>query len=270
MGDAPLIEVRDLTIRFRMNYERTYSLQSKVAQKLRHWYRRTEPKSFTAVDGISLAVRKGEIVGIIGRNGCGKTTLLRSICGIYAPDGGTVACRGKVSNLLSLGAGFNNKLNGIDNIRYNGLVHGMTAAEIDEKLPEILAFADIGEHVHMPMKYYSSGMISRLGFAIILAVQPDILLIDEIFSVGDLAFKKKSERAIHELLAKASCQLIVSHDLKMVKQHCTRAIYMRRGQIWMDGKPAEVVARYVRDMAAVGHNVAGNDPTELVAEPVLA
>lgn len=270
MGDTPLIEVRDLVIRFRMSYDRTYNLQSKVAQRVRNWYRGTAPKDFTAVDGLSLDVRKGEIVGVIGRNGCGKTTLLRSICGIYAPDAGTVACRGKVSNLLSLGAGFNNKLNGIDNIRYNGLVHGMTAAEIDAKMPEILAFADIGEHVHMPMKYYSSGMISRLGFAIVLAVHPEILLIDEIFSVGDLAFKKKSERAIHELLSKASCQLIVSHDLNMVKQHCTRAIYMRRGQIWMDGKPAEVVARYIRDMAAVGHNVAGTAAPEAAPEPVVA
>jgi ABC-type polysaccharide/polyol phosphate transport system ATPase subunit len=125
----------------------------------------------------------------------------------------------------------------------------MSRAEIDAAVPSIIDFAEIGDHINVPMKYYSSGMISRLSFAIVLAMQPDILLIDEIFSVGDLAFQKKSERAMHDLLRRASCQVLVSHNLSLVKEHCTRAVYMRSGGILACGTPAEVVARYEADTA---------------------
>ena len=197
-----------------------------------------------ALSGINLSVKKGDIVGIIGPNGCGKTTLLRTICGIYHPDEGSVMASGRISTLLSLGTGFNNDLNGKDNIRLNGLTIGMTLDEIEEKIPAIIEFADIGDHINMPMKYYSSGMISRLSFSIVLSMKPDILLIDEIFSVGDLSFTQKSEKALQDLLAMTNCQLIVTHNLDLVRDHCNRAIFMESGKIVLDGNPAEVVDAY--------------------------
>ena len=238
------IEARQLTVRFRMSYDKTVTLKQKATEVVRRLLHRYRPRYFIGLDAIDLDLYEGDVVGVIGPNGCGKTTLLRTICGIYYPDAGRIHCTGRVSTLLSLGTGFDNRLNGLDNIRLNGLILGMSLCEIDDKIDEIVAFADIGEHIHMPMKYYSNGMISRLSFAIVLAMKPDILLIDEIFSVGDLAFQRKSERAIHQLLARASCQLIVTHDLDLVLNHCNRALYMRSAQIVMDGRPDEVVARY--------------------------
>ncbi len=241
---ATKIEIRNLHIRFRLSYDKTWTMHEKIAQMARRIVGRHQPRYFTALRGIDLHVGEGEIVGLIGPNGCGKTTLLRSICGIFAPDEGTVERFGRISTLLSLGTGFDNRLNAIDNIRLNGLILGMTMAEIEERIPSIIEFADIGQHVHQPMKYYSSGMISRVSFAIVLSMQPDILLIDEVFSVGDLAFQRKSARAMHELLSRASCQIIVTHNMSFVREHCTRAIYIRAGQIVADGPPNEVVNRY--------------------------
>lgn len=197
----PRIIVEGLTIRFRLSYDKTWTLRDSLAQTARRLFHGRRLRYFTALDDASLTINSGDIVGVIGPNGCGKTTLLRAMCGIYHPDLGTVQRFGRISTLLSLGTGFDNRLNGIDNIRLNGLVMGMSQREIEAKIPQIIEFADIGEHIYQPMKYYSSGMISRVSFAIVQAMQPDILLIDEVFSVGDLQFRKKSERAMHDLLA---------------------------------------------------------------------
>lgn len=246
---APKIIVEHVRIRFRLSYDRAYTLYAKAAEIGQRLLRKKEPRFFTALEDVSLTVNDGEIVGVIGPNGCGKTTLLRTICGIYHPDSGSVDCRGRVSTLLSLGTGFDNKLSGLDNIRLNGLLLGMSMREIEAKIPMIVEFADIGDHIRLPMKYYSSGMISRVGFAIVLAMQPDVLLIDEVFSVGDLQFQQKSERAIHELLSRASCQVIVSHNLGFIREHCSRAVYIRQGRIVRDGQPDEVVTLYEKEFA---------------------
>lgn len=242
------VRLTDLSIRFRLSYDKSHSLGDWIRETGLRLARGRRPRTFTALRNVNLTLRDGDVLGVIGPNGCGKSTLLRTISGIYRPDEGEVRTQGQVSTLLSLGTGFDNRLDGLSNIRLNGLLMGMSHEEIDAATPDIVAFAEIGEHIDVPMKYYSSGMISRLSFAIVLAMQPDILLIDEIFSVGDLEFKKKSEKAMHDLLTRASCQVIVTHSLRLVREHCTRAIYMRSGRILMDGEPEEVVARYEADV----------------------
>ncbi len=247
-ADKPKIRVDALTIMFRESFKK--GRRGRGPNKrllLKELLRRRPATKFVALDGVSFSVSEGDIVGVIGPNGCGKTTLLRTICGIYHPDCGHVERHGRISTLLSLGTGFDNRLNGIDNITLSGLIMGLTPSEIEEHIPAIVDFADIGDHIYQPLRHYSSGMISRISFAIAVALRPDILLLDEVFSVGDLAFQRKSERAMHELLSRASCQLIVSHNLDFVVRHCNRAIYLRNGKLIADGDPQEVVDRYKRD-----------------------
>ncbi len=242
------IEITNLSLRFRFSFDKTWSIREKAAEVGRRILKKQKPRYFTALSGINLTVNQGEVLGIIGPNGCGKTTLLRTIAGIYSPDEGKIRVSGKVSTLLALGTGFDNRLSGLDNIRLNGLMMGLDKEAIEKLIPQITGFAEIGEHIDVPMKYYSSGMISRLSFAMILAMEPDILLIDEIFSVGDLAFQKKAENAMEQLLKKASCQVIVTHDLNLVREHCSRAVCMEGGKIIMDGSPREVIADYQKRM----------------------
>lgn len=252
------VELRNVTIRFRLSYDKTHSLTEKIGEVGRRLFKGFKPRYFTALNDVSLDLYEGDVVGVIGPNGCGKTTMLRTICGIYHPDSGSTHCFGHISSLLSLGTGFDNRLNGYDNIRLNALMLGMSLSDINKKIDDIVTFADVGEHIHSPMKYYSSGMISRLSFAIVLAIKPDVLLIDEVFSVGDLAFKRKSEKAIASLMAQSSCQLIVTHDLELVENHCNRAIYLRRGSIVMDGPPQVVVARYRQDSEEAAQSAQAN------------
>ncbi len=246
---APKVELNGVMVRFRLSYDKTWTLLDKAVEVGNRLVRKRKPRFFTALEDASLTINEGEIVGIIGPNGSGKTTLLRTISGIYHPDAGSVTCRGRISTLLSLGTGFDNRLTGLDNIRLNGLLIGISMKEIEDKIPMIAEFADIGDHIHTPMKYYSSGMISRVSFAIVVAMRPDILLIDEVFSVGDLAFQRKSQKAMHELLSRASCQLIVSHNLSLIREHCNRVIYLESGHIVVDGAPEEAVAAYEKDSA---------------------
>jgi len=238
------VSVRDVSLRFRMSYEKAITASQYVRQTVRRVVDGKNIEYFTALDKVSFEVDKGDIIGVVGPNGGGKSTLLRTITGIFQPDEGVIDCHGCVSSLLSLGTGFINELSGRDNIFLNGLIIGLTYKEIEERIPQIIEFADIGKHIYKPMKYYSSGMISRLSFSIVLAMDPDILLIDEVFSVGDLAFSKKSEKAMHELLEQASCQIIVTHDLDLVMNHCNRVLYLSAGKIIVDGTPDEAISAY--------------------------
>lgn len=240
----PLIRVEDLSIRFRLSYDKAYTAAGQIRRAARRMTRREPPGRFTALNGVSLTAGPGDRVGLIGPNGSGKTTFLRAVSGIYRPDDGSVEVHGRVSTLLSLGTGFDNNLSGRDNIRLSGLLIGMTPTEIEQRVPEIVSFAGVEDFIDVPMKYYSSGMISRLSFAIVLSMEPDIVLIDEVFSVGDLAFKKKSEAAMHDMLSKASIQLIVTHDLSLVRNHCNRAAMFVSGEIVHHGEPDQVVDAY--------------------------
>ena len=244
----PCVSLKNVSLRFRLSYDKSYTIKDWLVEGARSLYGGKKPEFFTALDNVSLDVYDGDIIGVIGPNGSGKSTLLKVISGILSPDAGEVESYGRLSSLLSLGTGFNNQLSGQDNIRFQGMLIGMTPEEIDAAMPDIIAFADVGKFIDVPMKYYSSGMISRLSFAIVLAMQPDILLIDEIFSVGDLEFRKKSEMAMDRLLKQAKCQMIVTHTMTYVREHCNRAVYINKGAVRADGDPDAVVDQYIADV----------------------
>jgi lipopolysaccharide transport system ATP-binding protein len=243
MNDAR-IALTDVSIRFRMAYQNNNSLPVVAKECFNKLRGRWQPEYFYALSNVSLAVRSGEIVGVLGRNGSGKSTLLRTICGIYTPDTGAVQVDGRVSALLQLGTGFNPVLSGRNNIWLGGLTLGLSRAQIEVQMPAIIAFAELESFIDIPMRYYSSGMMSRLSFAMVVAMEPDILLIDETLSVGDIGFQKKSRNAMQDLLQKASCQMIVSHDMDTIERICTRAILVEQGKILADDVPAKVIAEY--------------------------
>lgn len=248
MSDFPVIDVKGVTINFPLSFDLNMTARAKVSIKIKDLLakrrKRRKKRMFRALSEVSFRADKGEVIGVIGPNGCGKTTLLRTICGIYEPDAGSIETRGRMSTLLSLGTGFNNNLSGRTNIYLGGYLMGLTKPEIEERIDAIIGYADLGEHIDTPVKFYSSGMISRLGFAISSSLEPEILLIDEVFSVGDLAFRQKSEKTIQSLLETAHTQLIVTHNLEFVRTRCTRALLIRKGELVADGDPDAVVDEY--------------------------
>jgi ABC-type polysaccharide/polyol phosphate transport system ATPase subunit len=195
---------------------------------LLHPFRREPVKEYWAVRGVSFTLENGDILGITGPNGAGKSTLLRALTGIYHPDEGRIAIQGRVS-LLAIGAGFNPELTGLENIFVNGAVFGFGERAIHAMVPKIAAFADIGEFLYQPIRTYSSGMVSRLGFAVAINIDPDILLIDEVLAVGDAAFQQKCMTAIDALIrSKARIVAIVSHDPDLIARMCTRRLELTR------------------------------------------
>lgn len=244
------IELNQVGICFRKSWDKAWTLRSRLARTL---LERKTPKSrayFKALSDVTFRIDKGERVGIIGPNGCGKTTLLRTISGIFVPDEGEVRTSGRIAPLLSLGTGFDLNLSGHDNLRLNGLTLGMTLEEIERKADAIIQFAGLGKFMDTPMRYYSTGMIGRLGFAISLAREAEILLIDEVFSVGDLDFQNRSREALDNLMQKVAIQVIVSHNLDTVTEFCDRVIYMRGGCVVADGPTPEVLEKYRADTEA--------------------
>jgi ABC-type polysaccharide/polyol phosphate transport system ATPase subunit len=243
-----MIDVDNVSIDFPLSFDVLPSAQSKMKVALRRAmegkFSRRQVRKFRALDRVSFSAREGEVIGVIGPNGCGKTTLLRAISKVYAPDTGVVRTVGKMSTLLSLGTGFNNNLPGRANIYLAGYLAGQSKQQIDENFDRIVSFAGIEDHINVPVKYYSNGMISRLGFSIASSMDPEILLVDEIFSVGDLAFREKSEAVMTDLMKKAGVQVIVTHNLSFVRQRCTRALFLSRGQLIADGEPNSVVDEY--------------------------
>ncbi len=238
------IKLKSVSIRFRMSYHKVKSTSEMLVEWGRRISHKWQPDYFTALNNINLTVGTGEIIGIIGRNGSGKSTLLRTISGIYEPDFGSVHVSGRISALLQLGTGFNTMLSGRENIILGGLTLGNSRSEIDAQMDLIIDFAELGEFIDIPMRYYSSGMMSRLSFALIISLEPDIILIDETLSVGDIGFQKKAKAEMKRLLEKASCQLIVSHDLATIERICTRAILLEEGKIYVDDEPKIVIKEY--------------------------
>ena len=200
---------------------------------------------FWAVNDVSFEVRKGDCLGIIGPNGAGKTTLLSMLNGIYMPDKGKITIKGKTGALIAVGAGFHPMLTGRENIYANGAVLGMNKAEIDENFDSIIEFADIGDFIDMPVKNYSSGMFVRLGFAVAIHCEPDILLVDEILSVGDLEFRAKSQRKFHELLDGGTTVVFVSHSIEAVRRICNKVLLLNNGEVIDYGDVETVVSNYV-------------------------
>lgn len=201
-------------------------------------------RDFHALQPLGFDIRRGEAVGIIGRNGSGKSTLLQLIAGILQPTTGTLASHGRISALLELGSGFNPEFTGRENVYLNGSILGLGAREMDTRIERIIAFADIGEFIDEPVKTYSSGMMMRLAFAVAVSVQPDILIIDEALSVGDVFFTQKCFERIREILAAGATLIFVSHDTAAVQNLCTRGLLLHQGRLVHDGPPDECVNRY--------------------------
>ncbi len=206
-------------------------------------------KEFNVLKGINFSIQNGEVVGIIGKNGAGKSTLLKIIAGIYFPTSGDVEVNGKIASLIELGAGFEPDLTGRENLFLKGQLMGYSKAEIESMLDEIIDFAELGEYIDMPIRTYSSGMKARLGFGLAITVDPEILIIDEVFAVGDKNFKEKSQKITIELFKKGKTILFVSHSEELVREFCTRVIYLKDGHIKYDGDIDTAFALYNEDNA---------------------
>lgn len=200
-----------------------------------------------AVDGVTFSIEKGETFGIIGENGSGKSTLLKLITGITRPTTGHIEVNGKVSALIELGAGFHPEISGRENIYINGIMLGLTRKEIDEKIEEIIKFAELEDFIDMPVKTYSSGMYMRLGFSVAINVNPDILLVDEVLAVGDASFVNKGLEKIKEMKRSGKTIVFVTHALDLTQKICHRVAWMKKGKVMMIGEPKEVVDRYLMD-----------------------
>lgn len=234
-----VIEIKDVT--------KTYKLYNKPSDRLRENFSITHKnyhRDHDALQGISLDVYKGECVGIIGTNGSGKSTLLKIVTGVVAPTSGTLEIKGKISALLELGAGFNQEYTGIENIYLNGTMVGFTKEEMDGKLQSIIDFADIGEFINQPVKTYSSGMFARLAFAVAINVDPDILIVDEALSVGDIFFQSKCYQKFMDLKEAGKTILFVSHDLGSIIKYCDRSFLIHHGKQIAVGKSSEIVDIY--------------------------
>lgn len=231
--DDSIIIIRNLTKTFRIERAQQ-GFKSILLHLPRYIKNRMQAKTFTALDDISINIKRGERVGLIGHNGCGKTTLLSVIGGVYKNYQGTCEVRGRVSMMLALGAGFNKQLSGRENVILNGVMQGKTIREMRSVMDDIVDFADLGEFIDAPMYQYSSGMLARLGFGIITAIDPEVLLVDEVMAVGDTNFKKKCEERMKKLLANGTTLILVSHNQADIEKYCNRTIKLDHGKVVED------------------------------------
>ena len=243
MKPGNAIEVKDLKITYKC-------VKSLSMRKSLFHLRKSKLEVYEALRGISFEVKKGEIMGIVGKNGSGKSTLLRAIAGIFSADSGSIELESDSVSLLSIGVGFQKKLSGRENIILSGMLLGFSEQEVRDKMDEIIEFANLGEFIDMPVKTYSSGMHSKLAFSITAILESDIMLIDEVLSVGDAKFKKKSYNKMKQLISdKDRTVLIVSHNSDTLKQLCTSVLWLHEGEMRMLGKPEEVLPAYEEFMS---------------------
>jgi ABC-type polysaccharide/polyol phosphate transport system ATPase subunit len=240
----PAVSVKNVTVTFRPLIDRKPTLRKSLG-RLRH----REKEVLVALDDVSLSISKGEAFGIIGSNGAGKSTLLKIIAKTLKPDEGSVNVYGRTSTLLSLGLGMKPELSGRRNVYLGGLAAGMRKSEIDAQFDAIVAYADIGEAIDRPVKTYSSGMFSRLAFSVAMAIEPNIMLLDEVLAVGDEAFRDKSTQTMKDLLANAGTIVFVSHTLPNVVDFCDRTLWLDHGMVRSVGASDEVVAEYKAEVA---------------------
>lgn len=237
-----MIEVSDVTMRFRMNNDKIMSLKEFVTTAIRGKLNYNE---FTALSHVTFEVKKGETLGLIGRNGAGKSTLLKIISGILKPTEGAVNVHGNVVPMLELGSGFDFDLTGKENIFLNGAILGYDEEFLREKYDEIVDFSELGKFIEVPIRNYSSGMLARLAFSVAAIVKPEILIVDEILSVGDAEFQAKSRARMMELMGGGTTVLFVSHSMEQIREMCKRVVWLERGQVKMDGGAGEVCGAYV-------------------------
>lgn len=234
------------------NISKIYKLYNKPMDRLKeslHPLKKRYHKEFYALNDINFEIKKGETVGIIGKNGAGKSTMLKIITGVLTPTSGHVQVNGRIASLLELGAGFNPEYTGVENIYFQGTLMGFTHQEMETKVADILAFADIGDFVHQRVKMYSSGMFTRLAFAVAINVSPDILIVDEVLSVGDIYFVQKCMSRINEIKAKGTTVLLVSHDATTIRMLCDSALWLENGKILDSGNTSKVVDNYLAFMS---------------------
>lgn len=241
MEEKNMVSVENLGVKFHLSEQKVDNLKEYIIRTLK---RQMRYKEFWALREVSFEIKKGERVAILGLNGAGKSTLLKVIAGVLKATEGTVSRSGVLVPLLELGAGFDPQYTGAENIYLYGAMLGYSKAFLKEKYDEIVAFSELGDFIHVPVKNYSSGMRARLGFSIATLVEPDVLILDEVLSVGDVKFRKKSEKRIKEMFAKGITVLFVSHNLPQVRSLCTRAIWLENGHVVEDGPVDEVVDHF--------------------------
>ena len=236
-----MVEVEHVTMRFRMSDEPLNSLKEVFTTAMRGKLKFNE---FLALDDVSFVLEKGKTLGLIGKNGAGKSTTLKLISGILKPTEGTIRTYGNIVPMLELGAGFDLELTGKENIYLNGAILGYSKEYLESKYDEIVDFAEIRDFIDMPIRNYSSGMMARLAFSIASVVQPEILIVDEILAVGDVAFQEKSFNRMKELMSGGATVLFVSHDLEKIEEMCDKVIWLNKGKVVMFGDTDEVCAAY--------------------------
>lgn len=239
--EEAMIEVKDVSMRFRLVNDRVSSLKEYVIARLRGKLKYNE---FEALKHVSFDVRRGEVMGLIGHNGAGKSTLLKVISGILKPTEGSVIVRGNVAPMLELGSGFDFDMTGRENIFLNGAILGYSEDFLKSKYDEIVAFSEIGPFIDMPLRNYSSGMVARLAFSIATVVVPEILIVDEVLSVGDAEFQEKSRRRMIELMGGGTTVLFVSHDISQIRQMCNRVVWLESGSTRLFGETQMVCDAY--------------------------
>lgn len=235
------VELREIVMKFRMTAQKVDSLKEFAIRAIKKQLQYTE---FTALDRVSFDVRKGEVVGIVGLNGSGKSTVLKIISGILKPTSGSVMVQGSISPLIELGAGFDFELTARENVYLNGSVLGYSKKEMKEKMEEIVNFSELRDFMDTPIKNFSSGMVARLGFAIATNIQPEILIVDEILGVGDFLFQQKCEQRIEKMMGGGTTVIVVSHSIEQIERLCERVIWLDGGKIRMIGQTGEVCQEY--------------------------
>jgi ABC-2 type transport system ATP-binding protein len=240
------IKAQDLGVRYDLRFSRKTTVRTSVA----NFVLRKPPERFWALRRVTFELSHGESLAVIGPNGAGKSTLLQVLAGIMRPTEGMVDVRGQVSGLLGLGAGFDTELSGVENILLGGAFLGLEDSRVQELLPSIVEFADLGDFIDAPIKTYSSGMRARLGFAIATAVDPDILLLDEVLATGDANFRAKSKARVIELVKSAKGVVLVTHDMEWVREYCNRAMLLEKGRVVLEGDPDQVVELHLERTTA--------------------
>jgi len=239
--DSAVIQVKNATVRFNIASEKVDSMKEYFIKMIK---RQLRFKEFLALKDINFEIKRGESWGIVGSNGAGKSTLLKLICGVISPDSGYIITNGSISPMLELGAGFDPQLTAAENIYIQGALLGHSKKFMKNHFEEIVSFSELHEFLEMPIKNYSTGMQARLAFAIATVVKPEILIVDEVLSVGDEAFQRKCINRMHEIIKETTTLLFVSHNNDIVKQLCDKAIWLRKGEIVMSGNSTEVCDAY--------------------------
>jgi ABC-2 type transport system ATP-binding protein/lipopolysaccharide transport system ATP-binding protein len=236
-----MVEVRDVSMRFRLTDDKIMSLKEFVTRKLSG---KLKVNEFWALKHVSFDVYKGEVLGIIGHNGAGKSTVLKAISGILKPTNGSIITRGNIVPMLELGSGFDFDLTGKENIFLNGAILGYNEEFLKSKYNEIEEFSELGQFIDVPIRNYSSGMLARLAFSIATVVNPEILIVDEILSVGDVAFQEKSRKRMMELMGGGTTVLFVSHSLQQIREMCDRTVWLEHGEVQAIGTTVEICDQY--------------------------